>query len=581
MKKQFFSYVLRKNFNPQKRVKTLAIIALICAVAVIIRYAWLGILPSALHAKLVDLAKHQFYAEITLAPNRANIVDRNGRILAVSVPRMSIFILTKLMPSDDETLEKVAKQLRLPASQLKDLRDSPQSFVWLYRRMSINEFAALGSLKKWQRFIGVEEEPKRVYPENELAAQLIGFVGSDNVGLSGIEKTFNARLSGGVQKVDVMHDAMGRIVTIRPNEDIAQKSNPPLRLTLDVNVQRFAQEALDDQVKKSKAIFGSVVVMDVTNGELLAIASSPAYDLNKPPLADFNAMRFHPLMDAIEMGSVFKPLLISRAMDLGFAKPEEQIWTNHGVFPIPGGQLHDDTKKFGFLSPSEVITYSSNIGTYLIMRRLGRDLFYHTMVRSGLNRFPGTGLPGEWGGRVLDPEHWAESRFANMAFGQGIATSPLQLAHSLCIVSGGGIDNGIKFLMPPENSKAEEEVGPPIRYLEHRSSSKFVINAMKGVVENAKLSQIPGVDAAGKTGTAQIYLVERKAYSHKDLIASFEGVFPADNPRFAIVVSVYNPHVGVVWGATIATPVFSSIGQKMAAYYNSKGGFFSYSTAAN
>ncbi len=544
----------------------------VAGTVMIMRYAQLAVFPTALNEKLRSQASRQFESEVKLLPPRAKIVDRSGRTLAVSVLHPSIFAIPKRLPNDQATLERIAKTIKIPKQVLLDLRKTKKGFAWLRRHIPPSEFSHMGDLQQWREFIGVAEEPKRIYPEKEAAAHLIGFVGRDNIGLEGVESIFNSVLNGTPQVAKVTRDARGHITLITPNGAVQpEHESAPLQLSIDLSIQSTAESALKEGVLKAKARAGSAVVMDVQTGELLAIASYPTYDLNAPPANQPEARRFRPLMDALELGSVVKPLFIARAIDKKKIDPHEKFFCENGSMALPGGKIRD-THPHGVLNPAEVIKVSSNICTYKVAQKMGRNGLYDALGAFGLIRPPGTGLPGEWAGRVAKPEHWKEMRFANISFGQGIAISTLQMTRAMAILTGNGTDPGIRILALGEERESMQPELPPLRVISEETS-RMVTDMMRGVVEEeggtGRLASISGLTVAGKTGTAQKFDPKTRSYSER--IAAFTGVVPAEKPRLAITVVIDEPQVRPAYGGVLAGPVFSEIGQKAINYLNSRG----------
>jgi cell division protein FtsI (penicillin-binding protein 3) len=536
------------------------------------RYAQLAVLPTEINERLRSRASKQFESEVTLLPPRAKILDRSGRTLAVSVLHPSLFAIPKRLPADRTVLEQIAKQIRVPVSTLIELRRTKKGFAWLRRHIPPREFETIGELHQWREFIGVAEEPKRIYPEKETAAHLVGFVGIDNNGLEGIESIYNSKLNGTAQIAKVTRDARGHITLTTPNGAVLPETqSPPLQLSIDLSIQSVAENAVRDGVIKARARAGSAVVMDIQSGELLAIASYPTFDLNNPSAAGPEAKRFRPLMDALELGSVVKPLFIARAIDKKKIRPDEPFFCENGSMPVPGGKIRD-THPHGTLVPSDIIKFSSNICTYKVAQRLGRNGLFDAIGAFGLSRAPATGLHGEWAGRVQKPESWHEMRFANMSFGQGIAISALQMTRAMAILTGGGIDPGIRILSQEEKPDGDELNLPPLRVISEETS-RLVTQMMRGVVEEeggtGRLASISGLSVAGKTGTAQKFDPKTRSYSER--IATFTGVLPAEKPQLAITIVIDEPQVRPAYGGVLAGPVFSEIGQKAINYMNSRG----------
>ena len=560
---------LKLSDNYNKRCAAIGYIIAGSFFLILFRYAYLSVLPTQLRHRLVVTANRQFETEVTLAPPRAAIQDRQGRTLAMSVLQPSLFIVPKRLPKDAITQSHIIQKLGITKKQYNEFVKSKKSFTWIKRQMSPKEWAKIGDISDWHDFAGVIEEPKRIYPEGALAAHLLGFVGVDNRGLEGVEKIYDSLLAGTPVTTKVTRDARGRVTLTTPNGAVhPEPSTPPLRLSLDISIQSFTESALRYGVENAKARGGSAVVMDVATGELLAIASYPGFDLNDIPHADSPKRRFRPLMDALELGSVVKPIFIAKALDWGVVKPREGLFCENGSLAIPGGVIRDD-HPHGWLTIGEVIKFSSNICTYKIIKKMGRERFFQAITAAGFIRPPATGLPGEWAGKVLPADQWKEMRFANMAFGQGIALSPLQITRALAMTSNGGKDPGVKILSIDEHA-AEEH--PNLQFISQKTS-RIITQMMTTVVEEeggtGRHASIPGVTVAGKTGTSQKFSQATRSYSER--IASFIGVFPAESPRIAITVVIDEPQVRPAYGGLLAGPVFAQIGEKVVRYLNSQG----------
>lgn len=565
----------------QKRAYIMGGICAALIVFILLRYAWISFFPTHLREQLISAGTRQFESSITLTQPRAIITDRNNHPLALSVPSTSIFLLTRKMPKDIKTLQAVSKKLSVPLDDLVKYSKQKKNFIWLRRQLNHAQMQEIGSLKAWADFIGTADEPNRVYPEKDLASQLIGFVGSEGNGLEGIEKIYNDRLKAIPTKTEVRRDARGDYVIATPS--LASKPDQlakSLALSIDITIQEFTQDALKNGVIRANAVGGSAVVMDIQTGEVLAIASYPTYDLNSPPENSPEARRFRPVMDAIELGSVVKPMFVAKALDLNVITPQTKIFAENGKMEVPGGFIHD-THPHGFLTPEEVLKVSSNIGIFKIVQKMGKEQFYKALIDVGFGRAPGTGLPGEWAGRIQPIDTWKEMRFANMTFGQGFAISPLQLAHALSIIAGGGIDRGVHLFRLDNSDEIEKTKKNAPRYISEKTS-KTIVKMMESVLEEpdgtGKLARIPGMLVAGKTGTAQIWSNQTKSYS--DRTAVFEGILPANNPKIAIVVVLDKTRVRPALGGPLAGPVFAEIGKKTLNYLNSRG-LFSFDSYEN
>ena len=542
-------------------------------VFILLRYAWISFFPTELREQLIHAGTRQFESSLTLTQPRAIITDRNGHPLAISVPGTSIFLLTRKMPKETKVLQEVADKLSMPLSELLRYSKQKKKFIWLKRQLSYSEMEKIGSLKAYANFIGTADEPKRVYPEKNIASQLIGFSGSDGNGLEGIEKIYNDRIKAQPVKAEVSRDARGNYVISTPGRASKPDSVPKnLELSIDLAIQDLTQDALEKGVRDAKARGGSAVVMDVQTGEVLAIASYPTYNLNDPPHNFPSARRFRPVMDAIELASTVKPIFIAKALDLGVVTPRSVVYAENGRMQIGRRFIHD-THQNGWLTPEQILKVSSNIGIYKIAQKIGRKEFYKAMMSVGFGRTPSTGLPGEWAGRIHPPNTWSEIRFANMSFGQGFAISPLQLARAYTILGGGGLDRGIHLLKLDKSSK-QDDVGPPLRFVSPKAAQQ-TIRMLESVTEEpggtGKKARIPGVLVAGKTGTAQIWSNKTNSYSERTPV--FAGILPARNPKIAVVVVLDEAQVKRPYGGLRAGPVFAEIGEKTLNYLNSRGLF--------
>ncbi len=562
------------NLHPdyQKRAYVMGAVTAALIVFILLRYAWISFFPTELRDQLISAGTRQFESQITLTQPRAMITDRNGYPLAISVPGTSIFLLTRKMPKDTKELTEVSERLDIPLQTLENYAKQKKNFIWLKRQLSFSEMEKIGNIKKWGQFIGTADEPRRIYPEKNLASQLIGFSGADGNGLEGIEKIYNDRIKAKPTKAEVSRDARGNYVISTPGLASKPDSVPQnLQLSIDIAIQDFTEEALAKGVRKAKALGGSAVVMDVQTGEVLAIASYPTYNLNKPQHSSANSRRFRPVMDAIELASTVKPIFIAKALDLGVITPRSIIYAENGRMQIGRRFIHD-THKNGWLTPEEILKVSSNIGTYKIAQKMGREEFYKALMNVGFGRTPSTGLPGEWAGRIHPPSTWSEIRFANMSFGQGFAISPLQLARSYTILGGGGVDHGIHMLKKTGPNK--NEIGPELEFVNPKAA-KQTIRMLEAVTEEpggtGRQARIPGVLVAGKTGTAQIWSNKTKSYSERTPV--FAGILPSRNPKIAVVVVLDQAQVSNPYGGPLAGPVFAEIGEKTLNYLNSRGLF--------
>ena len=577
MKKNFLTKLRTFNkkisFKSHKifvgRLYFLAFIYIFIFLIVLFKFAWLSFIPNPLRKKLILQVEKQLETEIKVTKYRGTISDRNGRILAMSVPRKSVFILPRKIPKSKKEKKALAKDLNVSFKDIQNLSHSKNNYVWLKRKINDSEFKKITNLKRWRQCVGVLAESLRVYPEKRLAAHLVGFVSRDNVGLEGVEKIYDDILQEDVQKIKVIRDARGNSAIMQPVEgQLLHSENRNIQLSIDSFIQEFTERELEGAIKKTKSKGGSAVVLNVKNGEVLAIASYPNYDLNSPPLSNPDKMRFRAIMDALELGSVVKPIFIARALDKGVIKVNEEIWCENSYLKLKGGSIRDDVAGNKWLTASDIIRKSSNIGMYKVCQKLGKEELFNTIKKVGLNRFSGTGLPGEWDGNLSPPSRWKELRFSNLSFGQGMAISNLQLAHAMSIIVDNGIDKGISILKQKKDK--EEELGPKLQIISSETS-KIIREMMGNVVYGGagRRAKIRGILVGGKTGTAQKFNFEKHSYS--DRILSFIGVLPIEKPNYLISIVLDESQASNNYGGVHAAPVFAKIGENLINYFNAKG----------
>lgn len=535
-----------------------------------LRYAYLGAFPSDLRSRLLTQDNRQHLSTTELAMPRAPIVDRNGRPLALTVMKPSVFVIPTRIPDGPEGRDirrRLAQLSGVKAARLLELKESGRQFFWLQRQTSDQVAKDFTSIPGWEDFGGILKEPARFYPYNSLASQLIGFTGIDNQGLAGIELIFENRLRSEKQTVQVTRDAKRRLSVTFPNEASKPAEDPvPLRLTLDIEVQRILENELESARIHAKAEAASGVILDISTGDVFGMASLPGFNLNVPNEKTTESARLRPIQDALELGSVVKPLVIAAALDSKKIRPGERLNCEGGSLRLPGATIHD-VKKKDSLSIAEVLLYSSNICTYKIAKRLGKSALIDYYERFGLTSPPQTGLAGEFPGTtVKNPESMREIRFANVAFGQGIAVSPLQMARALSTLIGDGIRRPVRIVSESQNTEKEQRVVSPETSAIVRTMMKAIVSGEDATAIGAQMDEFT---AGGKTGTAQRYNPVTRSYS--DRTASFIGYFPAEHPKFVIYIVIDKVGVRPAWGGTLAAPSFAAVGSQLGRYLKATG----------
>jgi cell division protein FtsI (penicillin-binding protein 3) len=419
------------------------------------------------------------------------------------------------------------------------------------------------------RGIGFVTESQRVYPKQGLAGQVIGFVGTDDTGLEGIEYAYDSALAGHRVRVKLDHDARGRPVSLRPDTFPELPRGYDVVLTIDERIQFFAERELRAQVAKLGARGGIVVAMDPRTGEILALASGSAFNPNNfrgyPP----DAWRERAVTDSFEPGSTLKAVLAAAILEERLVRPDDMFFGEHGSIQVAGVNIRDH-EKFGWLTFREVLEKSSNVGAIKLGQRLGRERMHAYLQRFGFGEKTGIDLPGEAPGLLRPPQQWSEVSLASLSIGQEMAATPIQLVTAISAIANGGMlvrPRVVKHML-----KGAEIVpaGPPTqgRRILSESAARQVTTMLQGAVAwgTGKGAAVDGYPVAGKTGTAQKYDASLGRYSSDKVVASFVGYLPADQPKVAIFVSLDEPRGEGGWGGVAAAPVFSAIAQQSMRY---------------
>ncbi len=494
----------------------------------------------------------RFTRTLALPANRGRILDRNGIVLASSIPVPSIWAIPEDVERDPANLAKLAKLLGLSSVELnKKLEDEDKSFVWLKRQVDDSvgkEVAALGLKGIYQR-----SEYKRQYPEGEAAAHVVGFTNVEDKGQEGIELTYNKELGGRNGSRRVIKDRMGRVV-----EDIGDQIAPvdgrDLQLSIDAKVQFFAYQKLKDAVLEHKAKAGSVVVLDVLSGEVLALANYPSYVPDKRQNLSGAQLRNRALTDTFEPGSTMKPFVIALALNRGNVTPETPIQTAPGRLTI-GSATITDSHAHGVLTVNEVIQKSSNIGTAKIALAMPAREMWEMYSNVGFGQKPVLPFPGAVSGKLRPYKTWRPIEQATMSYGYGISVSLFQLAHAYSIFGRDG------DLVPVTFHKVEAHMaGVPVIAPGHAKEMRHMLHLVTGPGGTAGKAQTMGYSVGGKTGTA--HKVEGRGYAAKKYRGVFVGLAPIDAPRIAVAVMIDEPSNGKYFGGDVAAPVFSQTVQQ-------------------
>jgi cell division protein FtsI (penicillin-binding protein 3) len=513
------------------------------------RAVWIQVLSNDFFQKQGEV---RFERKLELPANRGRILDRNGLMLATSVPVPSIWAMPEDMERDPGKLAQLAKVLEMPLADLeKKLQDEDKSFVWLKRQVDddlAKKVAQLDVKGVYQR-----KEYQRRYPEGEAAAHIVGFTNVEDHGQEGMELAFDKQLAGRPGSRRVIKDRLGRIV-----EDVGEQVPPvdgrDLQLSIDSKVQFFAYQKLRDAVIENKAKAGSVVVLDVASGEVLALANYPSYAPNRRQNLTGAQLRNRALTDTFEPGSTMKPFVISLAMEKGLVRPETTIQTSPGRLTI-GGSTISDSHAHGLLTVNEIIQKSSNIGTVKIAMQMQPRDMWEMFSEVGLGQKPQVPFPGAVSGKLRAYKTWRPIEQATMSYGYGLSVSLFQLARAYTVFGRDGDIAQVSLLKSGDAAAGVRVIDPAtaqaVRHMLH------LVTLAGGTAPKA---QTMGYSVGGKTGTA--YKQEGKGYDEKKYRGVFVGIAPIEKPRIVVAVMIDEPSAGKYFGGDVAAPVFSATVQQ-------------------
>jgi cell division protein FtsI (penicillin-binding protein 3) len=519
------------------------------------------------HHLLSSLAERQYQKSAELHGKRGTIYDRRLRELALSVDRESIYINPGEFFTSPEAVTQLARLMGLKDATILEKVQTDRQFAWLKRKVPPDESAALRA--RGFKGVGFVTESQRFYPKRALAGQVIGFVGTDEAGLEGVEHGYESTLAGEAVRVMLDRDARGRSIALRSDALRQLPQGHDLVLTLDERIQFVAEHELREQITRLGAVGGTAVVMHPFTGEILALANESAFDPNIFREATAKTWRERNITDTFEPGSTVKALLAAGALEERLVRPDDMFFGEQGSIQV-GTLTIRDHEKFSWLTFREVIEKSSNVGAIKVGQRLGKDRLYDYLTRFGLGSRTGIDFPGEASGLLRPPQQWSEVSLASLSIGQELAVTALQLATAFSALANGGMlvrPYLVKTVI--QNGEVIQETAPTqLRRVISEPTARQVTNILQGVVTrgSGRAAAVEGYTVAGKTGTAQKFDATLGKYSAQKSIASFVGYLPAEQPRATILVSIDEPQAGVAWGGVAAAPVFSAIAQQTMRY---------------
>lgn len=521
------------------------VIFMLCSVALIARAVNLQVMETDF---LQGQGKARFLREVNIASTRGVITDRNGEPLAVSTPVDSIWVHPGQVLEYPENIKPLAGLLNANAEEIerKLTQRSGKEFVWLRRRLNPDLAEDIRALNIPGVYL--QKEYRRFYPAGEVTSHVIGFTNIDDVGQEGLELAYDSWLAGSPGSKRVIKDRKGQTVE---EVELIRESDPghDLNLTIDKRLQYLAYRELKSTVLKHGARSGSVVVLDVDTGEVLAMVNQPSYNPNDPG-HDTDGMRNRAVTDVIEPGSVMKPIAIVSVLENGVANPESPVETAPGYTVISGHTIRDH-RNYGLLDVTGVLTHSSNVGVTKLALQLEPEQMWDTYTRFGFGEATGTGFPGESAGVLRNHRRWRRLEQATISYGYGVSTTPLQVAQAYAAIANGGKLRQPAFIKGSGN--------PPISAID-----PDIANAVAKMLETVTTTEGTGSRArvanyriAGKTGTS--HKASASGYAAARYVSSFAGFGPASNPRLVCVVVINDPTGDEYYGGLVAAPLFSEV----------------------
>ena len=491
-----------------------------------------------------------------IAAHRGNIMDRNGQALAISTPVQSLWLNPREIlpnPSSWEKLKAALPAIDINAEVLwnRVQANADREFLYIKRRLAPADARKILDLDI--RGVYAQEEYMRFYPLGEVAAHVLGLTNADDVGQEGIELAYEEWLQGKPGSRQVLKDRRGGIIREVKINEMAEPGKD-LVLSIDSRIQYLAYKALKEEVTRRHAKAGTVTVLDVETGEVLAMVSQPSYNPNnRNSLAD-DAMRNRSIVDLMEPGSTVKPFTIMAALESGLFDTDSIIDTNPGYVRVDG-QLKKDPVNYQEVTLEKIITKSSQVGAIKLGLAMGHDPMIDVLQRVGFGTAIGTGFPGEASGVLPSFPRWSKSDIATLAYGYGFQVTPLQMAQAYMIYANEGIKKPVSLLKTEGPVEGERVLYQELVRKVNRMLETVVSKKLGGTGVRAA---IPSYQVAGKTGTAWFYNVGG-GYDNENYNAYFAGFVPARNPRIVAVISIHQPQGDETGGGTVAAPAFAKI----------------------
>lgn len=545
----------------KSRILIIFTVMMLLGTTLLLRAAWLQFLPN---DKLNTLRNRQFQTVITLPSRRGAIVDKDGRDLAMSTAAFSLYADPKIIVQKKMVAKKISSVLGVSFENVyAKIKDSRRRFAWIQRRVDRDKMEYIQSWKI--RGLSFVEEWKRVYPNENLMPQILGFLGNEGQGLEGLELRFEETLKGNQKKVAVKRDARGRPLV---SEGLLFTENPEgheIQLTVDSELQYHLENELHKAMVEFEAQGAMGVILDAQTSAILAMGTVPTFDLNRVASVPLHYRRNRAVTDFFEPGSVIKPFVAAKGIKDKLIQPNSKFYCEMGKWQIGKRIIReaDTNHVFGNISITEILAYSSNIGTGKMALQMGPEKVRQGLEEFGFGQKSGIDLPGEVKG-ILHGLPWNQHLTANISFGQGMTATMLQVANAYAVFANGGILKKPYIVQKVRNVETGEitEFKPEeVRQVltkQEAESMRMMLTAVTQKEATGFNARVPGFQVAGKTGTAQKARTDGRGYEKGAYIASFAGMIPAHKPEFVIYVAVDHPKKSY-YASTVAAPLFSRV----------------------
>jgi cell division protein FtsI/penicillin-binding protein 2 len=519
------------------------------------------------HKYLDNKARQQHIKVEDIQVRRGIIFDRKGRELALNLDLESLYCDPANLTFKDKDTD-VGRLASLMAKEPKAiLARIPEEgrFAWIERKLAPETADQIRELNI--EGLGFITEARRFYPKGELASHILGFVGVDNQALEGVELKYDKFLKTTGGKIFLERDARGR--TLSSGVDMEMKGNN-IVLSIDEVLQRLVEKELDKAMAHWRAHAATAIMMDPFTGDILALANRPAYDPNRGSSAGDHEKRNRAITDCYEPGSTFKIIIGSGSLEEKLVNPSTLFDVSRGAIDV-GGKTIRDVHRYGVLTFKEVIQKSSNVGSIMVGMKLGKERLYHYAKLFGIGEKTGIDLPGEVSGWLHPPERWSGTSLGAIPIGQEVAVTPLQVLRAYAAIANGGFlvrPHVVSQIFGPDGRIMASFNDKEMKRIVSAKTAETFKNILKSVTEaggTGKSASVDGNPVAGKTGTAQMINPLTKRYSKEKFVSSFVGFVPADNPRLAMIIVVYEPK-GAIYGGAVAAPVFRDIATQALSY---------------